>query len=57
MDLGEIRIVFFKAKGFLLERPISRKDNAANALTVLDCLCDRLVLLTTVRGRPGNEGP
>lgn len=57
MDLGEIRIVFFKAKGFLLERPISRKDNAANALTVLECLCDCLVLFTTVRGCPGNEGP
>lgn len=55
MDPGEIRIVFSKAKGFLLERPISRKDNAANALTILNGngLCDRLVLVPTVR----DEGP
>lgn len=53
MDPGEIIIVFSKAKGFLLERHISRKDNAANALTVLNGLCDRLVLVTTVR----DEGP
>lgn len=44
MSPGEVRILFYKAKGFLPERCISRKHTKTNALTVLGCPCDLLVL-------------